>query len=299
MITPPICNHPDCKLLCYRIKSGNWSKHCSNKCKGQHNSLKSRHKSEQTCLEKYGVKNSSQLTENRIRAKSTCVKRHGVEYAMQSDKFKDQHKLTVSQNNINDPLRLVNIRQKKIATCFKNHGTEYPIQSAELKTKMKQTMIGNIGVEFSQQSPIVREKTKQTCKKRYGVENPSQSAIIRNATIKSSFVAKIYTFPSGKLIQVQGYEPQALDLLLEQYNEEDIIAGDATKIPVISYSFKSKHRKYFPDIYIPSDDMLIEVKSDYTYEKDLEKNLAKQQACLDAGYNFKFIIMNNKGDIIC
>ena len=34
----------------------------------------------------------------------------------------------------------------------------------------------------------------------------------------------------------------------------------------------------------------IEVKSTWTYNKQKEKNLLKQQACLDIGFKFKFMI---------
>jgi hypothetical protein len=36
--------------------------------------------------------------------------------------------------------------------------------------------------------------------------------------------------------------------------------------------------------------IIIEIKSTYTYNKDLEKNIAKQDACVQQGFNFIFII---------
>ena len=51
--------------------------------------------------------------------------------------------------------------------------------------------------------------------------------------------------------------------------------------------------KYYPDIYIPKDNLIIEVKSKWTYSGKpewLETNLLKQQATIVAGYNFKFLI---------
>ena len=47
-----------------------------------------------------------------------------------------------------------------------------------------------------------------------------------------------------------------------------------------------KHR-YFPDFYIPKDNLIIEVKSTFTYNKELEKNLLKEQCVKDAGFKYK------------
>jgi hypothetical protein len=41
----------------------------------------------------------------------------------------------------------------------------------------------------------------------------------------------------------------------------------------------------------PVSAVSIEVKSIYTYEKDLKRNLEKEKAVLSAGYNFKFEII--------
>jgi len=59
---------------------------------------------------------------------------------------------------------------------------------------------------------------------------------------------------------------------------------------------KKRHR-YFPDIFIPKDELIIEVKSDYTYEVDCKTNHLKKQACLDKGYNFWFAIAESKTEI--
>jgi len=40
---------------------------------------------------------------------------------------------------------------------------------------------------------------------------------------------------------------------------------------MVKYMIDDKEHSYYPDIFIPSDNLIIEVKSDYTYEKDKEK----------------------------
>lgn len=46
------------------------------------------------------------------------------------------------------------------------------------------------------------------------------------------------------------------------------------------------------------DSLVIEVKSDYTYKVDLEKNLLKEEATKCLGYNFEFYVFNEKKERI-
>ena len=132
------------------------------------------------------------------------------------------------------------------------------------------------------------EKYKQTCLNRYNVEWPMQNEEIFNKSQIAKYKKKEFIFPSGKIVYVQGYEPKILNELVKHFNEDDIVCGK--NLPEIWYTLNDKKKRYFPDIYIKSKNMIIEVKSTYTLEADLEKNLAKRQACLDLGYNFWFSV---------
>ncbi len=120
-----------------------------------------------------------------------------------------------------------------------------------------------------------------------------QDDTIFSNNTKSNKRFKDYIFLSGKIERIQGYENIALDSLLINYTEDEIICNRKL-IPKFWYvnSIGNK-RKYFPDIYIPKENLIIEVKSKWTYNGKpewLEINLLKEQACLAAGYNFKFMI---------
>jgi hypothetical protein len=104
---------------------------------------------------------------------------------------------------------------------------------------------------------------------------------------------KTFTFPSGRIVKTQGYENIVLNDLIKEYNESDIFVGPSeikNQIGRIEYTFDNKQRSYYPDIYIKSINMIIEVKSEYTFSLNKEINLAKEKACLDMGLNFKFDI---------
>lgn len=110
---------------------------------------------------------------------------------------------------------------------------------------------------------------------------------------KVNKTTKKFIFPSGKSVSYQGYENIALDDLLTLYNEENI-ENDRKYVPHIKYKLYNKQHYYYPDIYIKSENRIIEVKSTWTYKNDLIKNINKALAVRKAGYKFEFWIYDNK-----
>jgi len=109
----------------------------------------------------------------------------------------------------------------------------------------------------------------------------------------SSYRYKDYILPSGKIVKIQGYESKAINELLQIYDENDIIIGARSinkEIGRISYLLNNKEHTYIPDIYIKSINTIIEVKSNWTYYKNESINIIKKDACLNKGFNFKFMI---------
>ena len=133
---------------------------------------------------------------------------------------------------------------------------------------------------------------------KYGVYSVMQNEKIFSKSQKNSFKFKEYIMPSGKIIKLQGYENKALDILLKEFKEEDLIIGNKNiqnKIGKIFYTdIDNIVRRYFPDIYIISINKIIEVKSTWIYNKCKINNDFKKQECLDRGFNFDFMIFLHK-----
>ena len=55
--------------------------------------------------------------------------------------------------------------------------------------------------------------------------------------------------------------------------------------------YENTNHRYYPDIYIKSENLVIEVKSTYTFNKEKEKNLLKRDSVLNKNINFKFVIL--------
>ena len=102
---------------------------------------------------------------------------------------------------------------------------------------------------------------------------------------------------SGELFR---RETRVLDELIinEKVDESDIIIG-SQYVPEIWYLDNSnKKHRFYVDIYIPSQNKCIEVKSLYTYKKNEAINLLKQDATKNLGYNYEFWVYNKKGEKI-
>lgn len=143
----------------------------------------------------------------------------------------------------------------------------------------------------------VRNKTRKTNIERYGI---SCVAVLR-------YKHKIYKLGS-RTVKVQGYEPQALNWLISKgmHPNKIFVFTQHEEAPTVPYKFKKKQYNYFPDIYIPHKNYIIEVKSlatvGYCNNKEkkspdefFEKLKAKRHACIKSGYNFSLMLMQADG----
>jgi DNA repair protein RadC len=121
---------------------------------------------------------------------------------------------------------------------------------------------------------------------------------IMEKQIKNSYYLKEYIFPSSKIIKIQGYEHFALDELTQKENisEEDIVTG-CKNVPTIWYNdSNNKKRRHFVDIFIPTKNKCIEVKSTWTFTKQKDIIFLKQSAAKELGYLYEIWVYDNKGN---
>ena len=233
----------------------------------------------------------------------TKLERYGDEHYCNGDKISEtwqnktdeeiqertnkQRQTYLERYGVEHPMQLKEHREKIKQTLIKNYGVEHPMYSQDIKDKLMHTKLENGTLPSSE---IIKEKVSKIW------ENKTDEELqkINHKQLVSGVKTKIYIMPSGKEVKCQGYEPFALDVLIKRFDEDDI---DVHPDFVIPYIHNGKNRRYLPDIYIKSINTIIEVKSTWTYEKDLEVNKLKEKACISQGYNFKFIIFNSKKEI--
>lgn len=177
---------------------------------------------------------------------------------------------------------------------MERYGAEHSSKNEEVKEKIKQTNLKKYGVVCSLHNEEINEKVKQTFLEKYGTEYPMQNQDFMEQVQKNAKKYKEYIMPSGTIRNVQGYEPFALDILCKDYTEEQIIT-ERKQIPRIQYIDNDKKRYYFPDIFLPHLNKLIEVKSTWTYKCKKDNVFEKEKATKECGYDYEFWVFDSKG----
>ena len=101
---------------------------------------------------------------------------------------------------------------------------------------------------------------------------------------------KNYTLPSGKTVPLQGYEPHFLDYVFKYSNivEEEFQWLPKLQVP-LSRTKQSSYGNYYPDFFLPKYNLVIEIKSTYTFKLNVYLNKRKIRKTKEAGYKFLMI----------
>jgi hypothetical protein len=278
-------------------------------------------KMKNTTFERYGLDYALQSDEVKEKIKETNLEKYGFEYGLQNEEVKEKRRLSnLERYGFENPLQREEIREKIKETNLAKYGVEHASQCQSVKDKAIKTNMENHGVAYFTQTNIMKEKTIKTNLERYGVEHNLQRAEIKNkikATnlekygfeyamhnpavmekqIKSSYYLKDYVLPSGNIIKIQGFEHYALDELLkvELLEETDIITG-CNNVPTIWYNDENgKKHRHFVDIFIPSKNKCVEVKSTWTFQTQKAIVFLKQSAAKALGYLYEIWVYDEKG----
>lgn len=251
-----------------------------------------------TTLARLGVENAAQSEEVQAKMRATTLAHFGVENAFQSEEVQSKIRTTNRQRlGVDYPMQNAAVREKSRASNQLIRGVDNPSQSPEVRAKIREITRRNYGVDYPLQSAIVREKTRTTCRERYGVDNPMQNKEVYDKARKAAYKLKKYVLPSGTSIEVQGYEPACLNDLLfrEGFREAEILDG-YERMPTVNYILDGRRHIYYPDVFLPTRNKLIEVKSTYTVKTHLAEIAAKFQACRAGGFDIELRVYDSKGN---
>jgi hypothetical protein len=196
----------------------------------------------------------------------------------------EKHRKAVSERFVGDPQKLLNSLEKtritlskrsdvekrksnedRVLTTYSRYGEDYFSRKAKLQWEKR----------TKEEIDLLVAKANKTKLKNGTSYTPPYKTANREIVI------------GEKTFKVQGYEDIALKLLSEIISLDKIKVGkDSLRIDL------STGRKYYPDICI--DNLLIEVKSEYTYAVNLEENLLKQSDSIKAGYDHIFLVIHSK-----
>ncbi len=231
--------------------------------------------------------------------KKTCLGKYGVEYIFQDKNVLEKRKKTYLHNlGVESPLQNKEIINKIKETCLNKYGCEHPSQNKEISEKKMKTCLEKYGVEYVLQNYDTIQKIKETCLEKYGVEHVLQNSEIASKAFKNAYNQKTYIFPSGIEINCQGYEPFALDELIQTTEETDIITG-CNNVPRLTYLDENGKKHYhYVDIFIKSQNKCIEIKSLWTLNIQKDNVLLKQKFAKEQGYEYEIWVFNSKGEKI-
>jgi hypothetical protein len=223
-----------------------------------------RKKQKATTLERLGVENHQSLPEIQEKRRATNLKRYGYEHPNQVPEF----------------------FEKRRATNLERFGNVEAVASESVIAKKKAVVAERYGARNVFQLHAVKEKSKRTLIKRLGVPYYVQHGPSFRKIKKGLFGFKDYALPSGRIIKLQGYEPDAVATLLQTHQESDL---DFDAIPSFTYEDGfGRECVYHPDLHLLAENLIIEVKSHWTLAENYEINKRKQLAVLASGRRFQF-----------
>jgi len=295
------------KITYHRIEKGRLCKNCKQEryvktCQenwGKDNTFQVeefKEKSQETCLERYRVEYCQQNPEIREKTEKTCLERYGIKWAFTQDYVYEKiRKIHKEKYGVEFPLQSKKIQEKIDLVFMKNWDAKRPFLSEKFIKKYNQMMLEQYGKEWF----VMTDKFKEKMIENYGVEHALQSPILFKKMMNSSFNRKKnYVSEDGKVWSVLGYEDKCIETLLEEgVLSENLCAGEDNEIPVCKYvcSQTGKNRVWYPDVWISDTKRLIEIKSEWTYNKDPIKMKDKMDCC---EFNCELWIYNGKKEII-
>jgi hypothetical protein len=224
-------------------------------------------------LNKYGVGNIWNIPGYRENVEKNNLEKWGSPYIMGSEHFKEKTKEKIERE----------------------WGGSHPTKHKSVQDKIKKTTLEKYGYDCILKD---REKMKKGMLEKYGEDHNMKILSIHEKTMKSMKRYYSYILPSGKIIKLQGYEKFGVEYLLNFFDESDIETDQKEINKILGQIKYGMDKKYYPDIYVKSINKIFEIKSSYIYNLNLEKNLAKKEACERKGIEFEFLIFDNLGNLI-
>ena len=243
---------------------------CSKKCSNKYRDINKK----KSTFKKYGVESIFNSKKIMFKIKKIFNKKYGVNNAFESKEIREKGKQTKIKKYGN---KNYNNQEKNKQTCLEKYGVENVFQVEEIKDKCKKTK----KEKYNDEKYINQEKGKQTYLKKWGVEYPMQNKEIFEKQQKASFKAKKYK--DTDLFYRGSLEFDFLETYL-------LSIPEIINAPTVKYYFKGSYHNYFPDFYIPSLNLIIEIKALYYYEKYKAMCDAKAKGTIKKGFNYIMIV---------
>ena len=150
-----------------------------------------------------------------------------------------------------------------------------------------------------------KELYKETFRKRmmskYGKTHLLDNPDVQRKMLKNRKISGTYVYSDGTKFDYTGsYELNFLEVMDKElsWKSADIIMPAPVNIP---YSYEGKDHLYIPDVFIPSMNLIIEIKSDenqHYRKRDIGVEQAKDAILMDSNYEYLKIYDKKYDDFI-
>jgi len=156
--------------------------------------------------------------------------------------------------------------------------------------KRKATCLEKYGVDNVILIPGMMDKIRGVCFKKYGTRSPTQRKNSNHGKWK------IVTI-DGRTFKVQGYEDMFLERISEFGFSLDSLVQGRKNCPTVPWTDSNNvSRVYFPDFFVQNENLLIEIKSNWTFKNNEDATIAKLNAAKKMGYRTLCIIFSSRND---
>ena len=139
---------------------------------------------------------------------------------------------------------------------------------------------------------IYREDFKNRMIKKYGKEHLTDDPEQQKKMLSQRSISSVYTWTDGSTTKITGeFERHFLHFLESVYSFK---SSYLTEPPTIFYKINNKVHFYLPDFYIPSLNLIVEIKggNEHYQKRDQDKESYKKNAAESEG--FDFVQVNDK-----
>lgn len=208
---------------------------------------------------------------SKSKIKETCISKYGFDNPMKSfDVKKKRENTNIEKYGVVSFSKTIEYKDKFRNTSMIRYGFDNPMKSNIIKNKLIDTLNLKYGVSNIMFLESIKDKIKETCLSKYGVSNISKLNIPK---ITSKFF--------NNIMYQSSYELDFLRYCI--LNKIDVERGKSFR-----YILDNKEHIYHSDFFLPKYNLICEIKSNYTYNCDLVRNIIKSKSVLE--YDFIFII---------
>lgn len=255
-----------------------------------------------TCCEEHHLK----LTIDKLH--KGCIKKYNTDNPMKSNYFVEKRKINnISKYNVDHPMKLSLNKNKLIKTNIEKYNCKCPLQNEKVNEKTILTNNIKFGVDHHMKNDTIKNKQSNTNIKLYGVKCVLERQDIKNNVKNNNMLNhgvehhmqrkeifdkqqhnsfKYKKFKDTELMYQSSYE---YDFLEKYYNNfPDIQRGYSIK-----YKYYDKNKIYYPDFYIPSLNLIVEIKNGFLLKRDQFKIECKEKSTIKLGYNYILIVDKN------